>query len=227
MTLVVANLGAGTASAGGTEAACRKARELGADWVELNVRRTADGMAAVYHDAHLPDGRRIAMLRNGGLPSEVVGLAEALEACEGMGVSVQIKNLPDDPDYDQDNLAALAVAGLVGAYLSRERSMVSSFNVDDLAAIKSVDPSITLALVCGVVDPISTLARASAHETPTLHVYEAMCTPAFARQAHRAGLDVFAWGVDEAVRMADLVEMGVDGIVTDRPDIARAVVDGS
>lgn len=226
MTLVVANLGAGTASAGGAEAACREARELGADWVELNVRRTADGMAVVHHDAHLPDGRRIAMLRDGELPSEVAGLAEALEACEGMGVSVQIKNLPDDPDYDQDNLAALAVAGLIGAYLSPERSVVSSFNVDDLAAIKGIDPSITLALVCGVVDPVSTLARASAHGTSAVHVYEAMCTPALARQARRAGLGVFAWGVDEASRMAELVETGVDGIVTDRPDVARAVVDG-
>ena len=102
VTLVVAHRGASAAALENTVEAFCRARDLGADWVELDVRRTADGVAVVHHDAHLPDGRRIGGLHAVDLPSHVPGLAEALEACDGMGVVVEIKNLPDDPDFDHD-----------------------------------------------------------------------------------------------------------------------------
>ena len=224
MTLVIAKRGASAATPGNTSAAFHKARELGADWVALDVRRTADGLAAVHPDAHLPDGRRIASTRADELPSEVPGLAEALEACESMGVAVEIKNLPGDPDFDQENLVALAVAGLIGAYVSPDRSVVSSLNVDDVNAIQAVDPTVPVALVCGMISPADALARALAHGMSAVHAYEGMCTSTFVQDAHQTGLEVFAWVVNEAERIRELNEMGVDGIITDHPEIARAVI---
>ncbi len=59
MPAVIAHRGASKAFAENTVAAFRGALAMGADMVELDVRRTADGRLAVHHDARLPDGRAI------------------------------------------------------------------------------------------------------------------------------------------------------------------------
>jgi glycerophosphoryl diester phosphodiesterase len=74
-----------------------RARQLGADGVELDVRMTSDGALAVHHDPVIdgcgpdqPTGRRRA-------PPFVPLLAAALDACHGLSVNVEIKNLPGEP----------------------------------------------------------------------------------------------------------------------------------
>ena len=224
---VIAHRGASQAAPENTVEAFRLARDLGADWVELDVRRTSDGVAVVHHDAHLADGRRIGRMHAGELPGYVPSLAEALEACAGMGVHIEIKNLPDDPDYDSENLVADAVAGLIAAYLGPGRAVVSSFNVDAVDAVRAVDPAIPTALVCGIVEPAQAVARATAHKMAAVHPFDAMCDAAFVRRAHDAGLAVNVWTINHAERMSELVAMGVDGLITDVPDVARGVVDSA
>ncbi len=226
MAAVIAHRGAGDAASENTLEAFRLARELGADWVELDVRRTVDGVAVVHHDAHLADGRRIGHMNADELPDYVPSLAEALEACDGVGVHLEIKNLPDDPDYDSENLVADAVAGLIAAYLGPDRAVVSSFNVAAVQAVRAVDSSIPTALICGIVSPQHAVERARANEMSAVHAFDAMCDSSFVRRAHDAGLIVNAWTVNDARRMAELLDMGIDGLITDVPDVARAVVDG-
>ena len=227
MVAVIAHRGASAAARENTLEAFRMARELGADWVELDVRRTLDGVAIVHHDAHLDDGRRIGRMQAGDLPAYVPSLAEALEACEGMGVHLEIKNLPDDPDYDRDHLVADAVAGLIAAYLGPERAVVSSFNVDAVDAVRAVDPTVLTALVCGIVQPAAAVARALAHRMVAVHPFDAMCDARFVRRAHDAGLAVNVWTINSPDRMAELLDMGVDGLITDVPDVARSLIDGT
>lgn len=87
MALVVAHRGASAAHPpGNTLEAFRAAIALGADWVELDVRPTADGRLAVQHDAELADGRTIAAVDAAALPGWVPLLDAALDACAGMGV---------------------------------------------------------------------------------------------------------------------------------------------
>ena len=227
MAAVIAHRGASVAARENTLEAFRLAREMGADWVELDVRRTLDGVAIVHHDAHLDDGRRIGRMHADDLPDYVPSLAEALEACEGMGVHLEIKNLPDDPDYDSEHLVADAVAGLIAAYVGSDRAVVSSFNVDAADAVRAVDPSIQTALVCGIVQPAQAVARASAHHMVAVHPFDAMCDAGFVRRAHDAGLVVNVWTINDPKRMAELVDMGVDGLITDVPDVARALIDSA
>src|SRR6059058_2896862 len=99
-TEIIAHRGASGAHAENTIEAFRAAGPLGATWVELDVRRTADGRLAVHHDAHLPDGRAIVEAMSGDLPSTVPSLAGALAACAPLGVNVEIKNSPNDVDFD-------------------------------------------------------------------------------------------------------------------------------
>ena len=101
MTQVIGHRGASRAERENTLAAFRAAVAQGADGVELDVRRTADGALAVHHDAHLPDGRAIVATTWADMPDHVPDLASALDACAGLRtVNVEIKNWPGDVDFD-------------------------------------------------------------------------------------------------------------------------------
>ena len=100
MTQVLAHRGASNASRENTIDAFRLAGELGCDAVELDVRRTSDGQLIVHHDARLADGRAIVELSAADLPAHIPDLQAALDACSGMWVNVEIKNHPQDPDFD-------------------------------------------------------------------------------------------------------------------------------
>ena len=76
MTSVFAHRGASATQTENTVAAFAAAVAMGADGVELDVRRTADGALAVHHDAHLPDGRLLCEVATSALPSHVPSLAE-------------------------------------------------------------------------------------------------------------------------------------------------------
>src|SRR5262245_27082175 len=91
---VIAHRGASRAAPENTLEAFRLARSLGADAVELDVRRTRDGALAVHHDARLPDGQSVVDLSAAELPRSVPLLDAALDACAGMWVNVEIKNDP-------------------------------------------------------------------------------------------------------------------------------------
>jgi glycerophosphoryl diester phosphodiesterase len=78
---IFAHRGASAVERENTVAAFAAAVAMGADGVELDVRRTADGALAVHHDAHLADGRLLVEVAAGDLPSEVPSLVEALAAC--------------------------------------------------------------------------------------------------------------------------------------------------
>jgi len=202
------------------------ARELGADWIELDARLSSDGVVVVHHDAHLADGRMLAELTLDEMPEGVPSLAEALEACDAMGVNIEIKNLPDDPDYDADHAVVDAVAGLAQAYLGPERTIISSFNMDSVDRMHRVDPSLPCAwLFFQMTDPTSVVDRAVAHEMSAIHPFDNLVDASMVRRAHDAGLLVNVWTVDDPDRMAALVAMGVDGICTNVPDVCRRIVD--
>ena len=94
-----------------------RARSLGADGVELDVRLTADGGLAVHHDPVIEGSGPIGELTVGDLPDHVPLLADALEACAGMVVNIEIKNQPWEQLSDTGDRAAEAVVALVGTCL--------------------------------------------------------------------------------------------------------------
>ena len=226
MTQVIAHRGASKAAQENTLDAFRLAQTMGAEWVELDARRAADGVVVVHHDAHLADGRILAEISSEDLPDYIPNLAEALEACGDTSVNIEIKNLPNDPDYDEDHLVADAVAGLVQAYLGPQRALITSFNIDAVDRIRAVDPSIPCGwLLFQMTDPASAIGRAVAHEMTAIHPWDVLVDVNFVNRAHDAGLLVNVWTVDDPQRMAQLIEIGVDGICTNVPDVARRVID--
>ena len=159
-------------------------------------------------------------------PGPIFGLYDpgVLTASVQLGSMAMVLD-PGSALTNQMYIVSAAVAGLVAAYLGPERSLVTSFNIHAVDSVHLVDPSIPIGYVTELWDPRQAVDRAVAHEMQHLHPYDAMVDAALVRRAHEAGLQVHVWVVDEPERMSELIEMGVDGLITNVPDVARKVVD--
>jgi glycerophosphoryl diester phosphodiesterase len=225
-TLVIAHRGASaTRPPGNTVEAFRAARDQGADWVELDVRRTADFALAVHHDAELADGRRLVDVEAVDLPPEVPLLAAALEACDGMGVNVEIKNAPVDPDWDATRrIADETVHQLRGHDPSS--LLVTCFELGTIDRVRALAPALrTGYLAFDLEDPARAVRAAAEHGHATLNPWDPYVTPELVRMANEAGLELHVWTVNDPTRMRELMDLGVAGIITDTPDVLRSLVD--
>lgn len=225
VTEVIAHRGASTAARENTIEAFRLAVDLGADAVELDVRRTADDHLVVHHDARLPDGRLIRELDRAELPPHVPGLGDALDACEGVWVNLEIKNERDDPDFDPDRVVARRVAEMLSQRGSDSRWLISSFDLGTIEAVRRfAPPSLRTAwLVNGVPDNATEVLRSGGHHA--LHPFDRLLSQAVLDKVRSAGFAVNVWTCNDPERLRELVAWGVDGVCTDVVEVARAVVD--
>ena len=227
---IIAHRGASRAEPENTLAAFARAAAMGSDAVELDVRRTADGAMAVHHDAALADGRLICELRAADLPSHVPLLPDALDACAGMWVNIEIKNWFEDPDYDDSDRMAAAVADHLAARGEDDRWLISSFTRHTIDASRALRPTVRTAWLVTVVgdDEIDKVARGLATAGHTaLHPYVHTLTRQGVEACHAHGLQVNTWTCDDPARMAELLDWGIDGICTNVPDVALGVRDGT
>lgn len=222
MTKVIAHRGASTAYRENTLDAFAGAVEMGADGIELDVRRLADGSGAVHHDAHLADGRLLVDLVAADLPPEVPLLDAALAACGPVEVNVEIKNWPADPDFEEARSLADLVVAAVDAAGMADRVVVSSFDLGTIDRLHALAPTVRTAwLVVDHGDPLRLVERAAANGHTGIHPIWRMVDAPLVEAAHAAGLFVNVWTVDEPDEIRRLAALGVDGIVTNVPDVAR------
>lgn len=222
--LIIAHRGASAAHPENTVEAFAASGPLGADAVELDARRTADGQVVVHHDDALADGRTIVGLAAADLPAHVPSLAEALDACGDLVVNVEIKNWPDDADFDPTEAVADAVVALVRARGDAERILVSSFHMPTVDRVRATMPELATAFLHMAEDGAAGLDRAVAHGHGAVHPWYGWVTEDLVAAAHEVGVRVNAWTVDEPEWMARLAAWGADGIVTNVPDVALEVL---
>jgi len=111
--------------------AFRRSRRLGAAGVELDVRLTADGGLAVHHDPVIDGVGPIHDLSTTQLPAHVPLLAEALDACTGMVVNIEIKNHPHEPGFDPADRAIAVFDGEREFALLKRRAHGFCFGLGD------------------------------------------------------------------------------------------------
>jgi glycerophosphoryl diester phosphodiesterase len=211
-----------------TVAAFRRARDLGADGVELDVRRCSDDGLVVHHDAK---ARGVGLLADSPLEAvrasrpEIPTLDEALDACAGMLVNVEVKNLPGDPDFDVDD----RIVGLLAETLARrdhaDDVLVSSFNlstVDRFRQVPDAAPTALLTVRGFEVLAAVTLAADRGHAAlhPNVWGLTGPVAGSVVTKAHELGLALNVWTVNRAATVRRLARAGVDAIVTDVPDVA-------
>ncbi len=175
-----------------------RARLLGADGVELDVRSTADGALAVHHDPVIPGIGAVGELAAADLPAFVPTLPEVLEACRGMTVNVEIKNLPGEPGFDPGDRLAGQVADLVVSTGWASDVVVSSFWPPTLDAVRRASPEVaTGLLVASRFDPAEATGSAvesGLQRAPSPH-RPGQCPPD--GPGPPAGLAVAAWTVND------------------------------
>jgi glycerophosphoryl diester phosphodiesterase len=243
---VVAHRGASVTHPENTIEAFIAAIEAGADYVELDARLTSDGVAVVLHDfdvsrttngsgfvhqLSLAEVKRLDASGGRGNAAEVPTLKEALGALSGRaGVNVEIKNLPGEPAFDSPREAAAEEAvrlldetGFSGPVL------VSSFNWLSIERVRALDAGIqTGFLTSAVVDPRAALVYVRSRG----HGYVLPQSPAllqagggFVEDAHRDGIRVGTWTVDDPETIEQLFAMGADAVATNDPSAAVPIRD--
>lgn len=218
---VWAHRGASAARRENTIDAFREAVRVGADGVELDVRRSADTALVVHHDAVLADGRAIVGLTAPELPPEVPLLDAVIDACDGLLVNIEIKNAEDDPDHDPTEYLATAVAALVADRDLYDRVLVSSFSLATIDRVAELDPDIRCGyLTSPRVDQHGALRQTIDHGHEAFHPHHLTVNAELVQHAHDAGLAVNTWTADDPDRIRWLAGIGVDAIVTNVPDVA-------
>jgi glycerophosphoryl diester phosphodiesterase len=218
---VIAHRGASTRHRENTVEAFLAAARLGADGVELDVRRAADGALVVHHDATLPTGAAIVNLNSKEIPEWVPLLPAALEACGDLLVNIEIKNAPDEADWDPTEAVARGAARLVQRLGRQDKTILSSFTIASIDAAKEADPTLPTALLTlPFADQDEALALIEARGHQALNPHHAAVSPELTAKAHAQQTAVYTWTVDDPDRMRWLAQAGVDGIITNVPDVA-------
>jgi glycerophosphoryl diester phosphodiesterase len=220
MALVVAHRGASALNPpGNTLEAFASARELGADWVELDVHALSDGGLVVHHDPVLPDGRSLHEICAVDLPVWVPLLDASIATCESMGVNVEIK--ADGPQALRHALIADTVALLLSLG-DPDRFLITSFDGGILASVRAMAPTLRTGfltssdpMVDGMLDEIAAAGHGA------VNPWHPVVTQEMVEAAHLRGLTVNVWTVDDPVRIRQLAEFGVDAIITNVPDQCR------
>ena len=191
--------------------------------VELDVRRSVDDVLVARHDPHVPDGRMVAAVPYDELPSDTVTLVDALDLCAGRLVNIEIKSLPQDPEYRDDERVTDLVVALLADRGWADRVIVSSFGPACLARVREIAPQIPCAvLLYYPADPDEVLDTVIAGGHRIVHPYAPHVPDRFMEAARRRDLEVNVWTVrDDQATIDRLVDLGVDGIITGSPERVR------
>jgi glycerophosphoryl diester phosphodiesterase len=225
---VIAHRGASRAARENTVAAFVRAVEMGADGIELDVRRTRDDVLIVHHDPWFrsPNGDEIQIrsVAASTLPGDIPTLAEALAAATGAFVNVEIKNSPGEADFDPKR----EVVALVVEELSNWDTagwVLSSFDRETIDRVLALAPHLVTALLTveTKLTDLDDLVSAGHHG---IHPWASSLTPELVHEAHQRGMFVNTWTCNEVDEIRKFAAWGVDGIVTDVPDLARCALVG-
>jgi glycerophosphoryl diester phosphodiesterase len=228
MTEVFAHRGLHRTEIENTVAAFLEAKAVGADGVELDVRRTVDGALVVHHDAVISEDRAIATMRCRDLPRHIATLEEALNVLGGLRVNVEIKNSPTENGFDPSGALAHQVVAALEEWGWTEGVIISSFDLPTCEAARRADADIAIGwLLDWRTEPTGSIDLAAASALNAVHPFFARVDGPFVAEAHQRGLEVNVWTVNEAVDMARMFAVGVDTLITDDPALALATRDGS
>jgi glycerophosphoryl diester phosphodiesterase len=212
-----------------TMAAFSEAIGLGFRYLETDVHVTADGVLVAFHDDDLARtcGRpgRISELPWNEVRHARVRGEEPIPLLEDVLASWPEARLNIDCKSDA---AAPALAAAIRRTDSLHRVLVASFADTRVRRLRrELGPELCTAVGQRGVAALwsGTLLRSHSHaaQVPVRQGRLEIVTERFVRRAHRAGLQVHVWTVDDPVEMARLLDLGVDGIMTDRPAVLRDV----
>jgi len=233
-----------------TLASIRKGIALDADLIELDVQRTKDGKLVIIHDTNLARTTDVEQVFPDRAPWKVIDftyaeiqrldagswkapeyagepiptLAEAIDVIRTSesGMLLELKSPELYPGLEAEVAAQMrAFPGYVRSAVAAGRLAVQSFNFDSMRRYKGLEPTVPVGL-------LGTPALADLPELSTwadqINPYHYSVDAAYVAEVQRLGMDCFVWTVDSVPDMNRAIDLGVDGIITNKTDLLRQVL---
>jgi glycerophosphoryl diester phosphodiesterase len=231
-TLIVAHRGAAGTAPENTLAAVEQALVDGADWVEIDVQETRDGQVVVVHDSDFMklagnplkvwDGD-LAEIREidvgGWFDSRFAGervptLQEVLAAVRGRArLVIELKYYGHDQQLEQ------RVVDIVESMDMADQVAIMSLKLAGIQKLQAIRPDWPAGLLAATA--VGDLSRL---DVDFLAVNQNMANPAFIERVHKSGKELFVWTVNDGLSLSRWMSMGVDGVITDEPALARNIL---
>lgn len=230
--VVIAHRGAAGKAPENTLAAIKQAINDGADWVEIDVQETVDGEVVVIHDSDFMklagvnlkvwDGslKKIKEIDVGSWfapqfsAERVPTLVEVLEETRGkVRVMIELKYYGYDKQLEQRVVDIVERTDMV------DDVAIMSLKYDGVEKIRTLRPDWAVGLLSA-----KTIGEIAVLDVDFLAVNIGMATPGFIRNAQSHSKKVFVWTVNDKVSMSRMMSLGIDGIITDEPELAREVL---
>lgn len=246
-TLVIAHRGGAGLAPENTLAAFRRSAELGADILEIDIRRTLDGELVVIHDSKVDrttngsgevaemtlaelkkldagfrwtnDGANTFPFRGSGIT--IPTLREVFEAFPEKIINIEPKFSTPSP--------AIQLCTLIEEFKRSDKVIVGTFRDEVLEEFRAICPSV--ATSASPSEAIYFLAQyqigLSESYSPEMQFFQIpsklrsweIVTEDYVRALHERNLDVHVWTINDSEEMKRLIELKVDGIMTDKPDL--------
>ncbi len=225
------------AGAENTMAAFRRAVEEGYRYLETDVHATSDGVPVILHDPILDQVSNLSGAV-GALPWSKVRQAEIAGRHRVPTFAEFLEFLAAHPEVaaNVDCKSAAALEPLAQALTEcgplAKRITVAAFSDQRLRLLQrrlgdrvnwSMGPREIARLAFGRPVPPGSIRPAAAQVPPRFRHWRVV-TGGFVRRAHSQGVEVHVWTIDDSDHMHQHLDLGVDGIFTDRPDRLRAVL---
>lgn len=240
-TLAFAHRGGTESAPENSLAAFAAAVSVGFRYLETDVHLTSDGVVVATHDERLDRvadaGGAIAEMTWSEVRTARLGGTEPIPTFEELLESFPDRRFNVDPKSDA------VVEGLVEALVRHDavdRVCIGAFSDERLDRVRralgpevctSAGPRETAKLVA--TSKVPGAARRSGRsrpryqclQVPVRHRGVELVTPRFVEAAHSRGAQVHVWTIDDPSEMHRLLELGVDGLMTDRPSVLRGVLE--
>ena len=223
---VIAHRGASAHVPENTLLAFEKALEMGAHMIEVDVHETADNHLVVIHDhevSRCSDGTgevseltfnemKLLDLKNG---QKIPSLDEVLTFAHGkVDVNIELKV----PDIEKRVLELVSKKGMIDSIF------ISSFLHGTLKVVRNQHKSVPTGILFN--RPIDDLVNYSLSLGATaINPMHEMVDEIMVSSAHKAGLKLFPWTVNDKQTMTHLLSLGVDGIITDDPELCVRTIE--
>ena len=203
-----------------------KALSAGADYIETDAHGTKDGIAVLFHDDDI-NGAPVSSLLMSELPAFIPTLKSVLEHFPDAKFNIDIKN----------SEASGPVAQAINELDAHHRILLTSFDANrrkttmQKAPGTASSPSVSeftpafFAALCGQQWLVNRLLKNfDAVQIPASALGLNIVTPRLVKIYHKAGVMVHVWTINDPEQMKKLLDAGVNGIVTDRTDIAQKLL---
>ncbi|MCP4820121.1 MAG: glycerophosphodiester phosphodiesterase, partial [Shimia sp.] len=229
---VIAHRGAANAKPENTMAAVIEAVRVGSDWVEIDVQETADGEVVVMHDSDFmkqaSNPLNIWDATMADLADIDIGswfdptyadertplLADVLRATKDKsGVVIELKYYGFDKQLEQ------RVVDIVEAEDMVDQVKIMSLKYAAVEKMRNLRPDWDIGLLAS-----ASLGQMWELDADFLAVNSATTSHRLVRESRAAGKEVYVWTVNDPLSMSAMISLGVDGLITDEPELARQVL---